>query len=327
MTQLIKNQLGLFAIMILGFAMLLPQVAEAKRFGGGGSFGKQHSVPSQPRQAPAQQQRQQQAAPAQQQQQAGGASRFMGPLAGLAAGGLLAWMFFGDGFEGIQFMDILLFGLLAFGLFMLFRAWRNSQQSAYSASQPATASRPSHHQPQAQNFEARKNMGVSSEASATQARQGPSLIGSALSVQAEHHVDAPEWFDGARFVEDAKQHFESVQQAWDRGDASELEAYCTPALFNQLQALMQEIVVGENHTEVDTLHAEIVDQSFEDDYFIVSIRFSGFIKESLDEPAHAFNEIWHIRRLSEGEGNWQIAGIQQANEQLNEQVNQTNGWV
>ena len=75
--------------MVLCLALTFSFEAHAKRFGGGKSFG---SAPShQTRQAtpPAQQ-----AAPAPGRQQpaaaASGASRWLGPLAGLAAGGLLA---------------------------------------------------------------------------------------------------------------------------------------------------------------------------------------------------------------------------------------------
>ena len=95
--------------------------AEAKRMGSGKSFG---SAPShQARQAPAQQS----AAPAaagRQPAAASGASKWLGPLAGLAAGGLLASMFMGDGFEGLQIMDMLIFGLIAFLLFRFLAARR-----------------------------------------------------------------------------------------------------------------------------------------------------------------------------------------------------------
>ena len=96
--------------------------AEARRMGGGKSFGSSpthQSQPAQRQQAP----RDQQAAPRQQQPGAAansGASRWLGPLAGIAAGGLLAAMLFGDGFEGIQLFDILLLGVIAFVLFKLF---------------------------------------------------------------------------------------------------------------------------------------------------------------------------------------------------------------
>lgn len=293
------------AAFVMTVSLATPQLAEAKRFGGGGSFGQQKSMPVQQRKAPPQQQ--QAAQPPRQAAGAAGAAtgsaKWLGPLAGLAAGGLLAWMIFGEGFEGFQFMDVLLFGLIALGLFMFLRARRRQQQTAYESPQPAP-------------IQQRENMGGYAQAGQGTAQpqtvqDSGSMIGSALGLNALHNVDAPSWFDEASFVNNAKQHFMSVQKAWDQGDAAEIESYCTPQLYEQLQVLMAGIVVGENHTEVDTLYTEIVDQSVEDDYFVVSVRFSGFIKESHDEPSHAFNEVWHIRRLQKGEGNWQIAGIQQ----------------
>ena len=50
-----------------------------------------------------------------------GMSKWMGPLAGLAAGGLLASLFMGGGFGGIKMFDILLLVGLAFGAFMIWR--------------------------------------------------------------------------------------------------------------------------------------------------------------------------------------------------------------
>jgi Uncharacterized protein conserved in bacteria len=112
---------------------LLAGTAEAKRFGGGKSFGKQSQSYTQqttPR-APA-------AAPAPTAPAPSG-NRWLGPLAGLAAGGLLASMFMGHGFEGIKGMDILFMLALAAGLFFLFRSLRRigngaqPQAAAYSA--------------------------------------------------------------------------------------------------------------------------------------------------------------------------------------------------
>jgi predicted lipid-binding transport protein (Tim44 family) len=310
-----KNGLLVFASLVLGAILIMPQPADAKRFGGGGSFGKQHSMPSQQRQQPTQQQRQHQQQQQAQRQQAvanSGTSRWLGPLAGLAAGGLLAWMFFGDGFDGLQFMDILLFGAIAFGLFMLFRALRARQSGQYAGAAGASSHASSQERGSAPNQY--REAPVANPVSQTQQydpNYSGSMIGSGLGINALHHVETPSWFNPDAFVEGAKQHFVSVQKAWDQGDASEIESYCTPELFAELQSMMTEIIPGENYTEVDTLHSELVDQSIDGDYFVVSIRFSGYIKESRDDDAHAFNEIWHIRRLQAGEGNWQIAGIQQ----------------
>ena len=84
-----QRVLSIFMALCIGLTLSLD--VHAKRFGGGKSFG---SAPShQTRQAP----QQTQAAPNQAGRQtpaaASGASRWLGPLAGLAAGGLLASMF------------------------------------------------------------------------------------------------------------------------------------------------------------------------------------------------------------------------------------------
>src|SRR5690606_35484023 len=108
--------LPFFAVFLM-VSLTVPD-AEARRMGGGKSFGAAPMHKSQPaqRQTP----QQQQATP-RNQQQPPAASRWLGPLAGIAAGGLLASMLFGDGFQGLQLFDILIFGLIAFVLFKLFR--------------------------------------------------------------------------------------------------------------------------------------------------------------------------------------------------------------
>ncbi|MEK7207374.1 MAG: Tim44 domain-containing protein, partial [Pseudomonadota bacterium] len=105
-------------VAFLAFGSVTPD-AFAKRFGGGKSFGQQRqstsqhvappASPSSPGTAPAT-----------------GGSRWMGPLAGLAAGGLLAALFMGHGFDGINFMDIV--ALLGIGavIFFIFRAMRRA---------------------------------------------------------------------------------------------------------------------------------------------------------------------------------------------------------
>ncbi|VAW48100.1 putative membrane protein, partial [hydrothermal vent metagenome] len=292
----------------------ISQAADAKRFGGGKSFGYSKSVPSKsfdkskkaPQAAP-------KAAPAAAGAGAKSRSGMMGVLGGLAAGGLLAAMFMGDGFEGIQIMDILLFALLAFVLFKLFRHFagrsraEGSPQPAYQANhepmeEPSAT-------PQKQNLASRET------AQEYQPQSGESIFGSNLgtSVSEEAVVvsEAPAWFDAESFAEGAKGHFVTLQKAWDNKDLSEVESYCSSELFEAIKQEMKDIQAGENHTVVDTLDAEIADMAIDGDYFIVSIRFTGFIKEGASEDAHAFNEIWHIRRLANDEGTWQVAGIQQ----------------
>ena len=79
-----RKFLSLFLLTLCVFGLVIND-AEARRFGGGSSFGMQRSASSFSRMAPS---------------AAGAASpnRWAGPLAGLAAGGLLASLFMGHGF-------------------------------------------------------------------------------------------------------------------------------------------------------------------------------------------------------------------------------------
>jgi predicted lipid-binding transport protein (Tim44 family) len=293
------------------------QVAEAKRFGGGSSFGYSKSVAPKsfntaPKAAP-------KAAPTTGSRSATPArAGMMGMMGGLLAGGLLASLFMGDGFEGIQLMDILLMALVAFGLMKLFSFYMRQKQgqtpSAYTSEYQQDNYRPTEtSDSSAYQREARP------ETPAYHPNADGSIFGSDLeggmgqgvSDDAHHLTEAPTWFNAEEFVEGAKGHFASLQKAWDDADLAEMESYCSPELFAALQQEMAGMQAGDNHTVIDTLNAELADMAIDGDYFIASIRFTGFIQEDATEGAHAFNEIWHIRRLANDEGTWQVAGIQQ----------------
>lgn len=313
-----SSWIALFAVFFGLFSVV--QVAEAKRFGGGSSFGYSKTTPTKsyntaPKAAPASKP----AAPAATGAAAGtaaksGASKWLGPLAGLAVGGLLAAMIFGDGFEGLQFMDILIFGLIAFLLFKLFVARKRSQQPQEAYSQQSYEAQQPQYEPAQETVQQRQTQ---PEQPAYDSNAGGSIFGSALGESVSEDAvkvdDVPEWFNAEQFVEGAKGHFVSLQKAWDAVDVSEIESYCTPELFAEIKQEMQGMQVGDNVTVVDTLDAEIADMAIDGDYFVVSIRFSGFIQESAEESAHAFREIWHIRRDTSDQGNWLVAGIQQLN--------------
>ncbi len=298
------------------------QVAEAKRFGGGKSFGYSKSVAPKsfktaPKAAP-------KAAPnaAAKPGATPAKAGMMGLMGGLLAGGLLAALFMGDGFDGIQFMDILLMALVAFGLFKLFTYMRRQKQAQTDATYGSNYAQHGTPQaepvPSAQTYQ-RETHDAAAETPAYNPNSSGSIFGADLeggmgqgaSQEAVHLSEAPAWFNAAEFVEGAKGHFASLQKAWDNADLTEVKAYCSPELFAVLEQEMVGVKAGDNQTVIDTLHAELADMAIDGEYFIASIRFTGFIQEDAAEGAHAFNEIWHIRRLAHDEGSWQVAGIQQ----------------
>ena len=56
------------------------------------------------------------------------------------------------------------------------------------------------------------------------------------------------------------------------------------------------------------LNANVVDVATENGEQIVSVRFSGLVREESERAAENFDEIWHLAKAGEG---WLIAGIQQ----------------
>jgi predicted lipid-binding transport protein (Tim44 family) len=261
---------------------LMTGTADAKRFGGGKSFGKQRESISQtaptraPVGAPA-------AAPA-----AGGMSKWLGPLAGLAAGGLLASMFMGHGFDGIKGMDILMMIALAVGVFFLFRMLRRT--AAPGVQQPATA-----------------YTAYSAPVAV------PAMGSSAYNAAPQAANTRPDWFDDAAFVREAKSHFIRLQAAYDAADLSDIREYTTPEIFAEISMQIQERGTEPQKTEVTLLNADVMDVVTEADYITVSVRFHGLIREIANAPAEPFNEIWHIQKpANDRSAPWHIAGIQQA---------------
>jgi predicted lipid-binding transport protein (Tim44 family) len=289
MKILLACVLALFAATLV----TLPD-AEARRFGGGLSLGKQFK--STPRAALRQSQ---QAASGRSQAASGaagrtsGASRWLGPLAGLAAGGLLASLFFGDGFEGLQIMDILLIGALVVGGMMLFKAMRRGS--------PAPAGAGAY---------------GGSAAGGKSSDQGlllPNLGAGAAVAPSEDIDEAPSWFDGPEFLEGAKTHFIRLQAAWDQADFGGIREYTTPELYAELQRERQRLGEGEQYTEVVTLEAEIEGVRRDGDQVVASILFSGLIREEKSATADSFREIWHVQHdWDSRDGDWRIAGVQQS---------------
>ena len=277
----------LFAALLL---VAIPYDAEAKRMGFGGNKGRQYSVPQRSVTPPATAPRQAQAAPAAGAPKSG-ASRWFGPLAGLVAGGLLASLLFGDAFEGIQFMDILMLAAIAFGIFMLLRILRKP-----APAQLRTAQGPA----------------FGSDAFTPAASAGAGAGAVMADAPAHGGFDAPAWFNEESFTKGARTHFIRLQAAWDKGDMKDIAEYTTPELFASLQAERLSSGQERHYTEVVYLDSELLGMQRDGNDAVASIRFFGGIREEENGPVEEFSEIWHvIHAWDNAQGDWYVAGIQQ----------------
>jgi predicted lipid-binding transport protein (Tim44 family) len=65
-------------------------------------------------------------------------------------------------------------------------------------------------------------------------------------------------------------------------------------------------------TEPMTLNVQLAGVRRDGDLVVVSLEFSGLIREAATGGGNPFQEIWHIQHAwNTAEGDWFIAGIQQ----------------
>ncbi|AKZ61588.1 membrane protein [Herbaspirillum hiltneri N3] len=301
--------------------------AEAKRLGGGGSFGKQSSnytrqVPSAPAQSPSNVAPAKPAAPAAAPQSVPPkpASPWKGilggALLGLGLGALLSHFGLG-GAMASMLSTILMVALLAFVAMFLFRMFtrKNGGNSGAAGNngftpQPAYASAPelAVHTPEIGSRI--EPVGLQAPASL----QGSNEFGSSAAAAANAPIipwGIPADFDVAGFVRNGKTYFIRLQAAWDKGDINDIREFTTPEMFGELRLQLQERGNAANNTDVVQIDGELLGiETLEHDY-LATIKFTGLIKEAPDASAEPFAEIWNLSKPVNGTGGWVLAGIQQ----------------
>ncbi|HRP96435.1 MAG TPA: Tim44-like domain-containing protein [Rhodocyclaceae bacterium] len=281
-----KNVLIGLLVAFFAFAGVMPD-AEARRLGGGGSFGMQRQMtpPQAPRQPAASQQnlnRQQTQPPA-----AAAAKRsWLGPIAGLAAGLGLAALFSHLGL-GEELASLLLIALLVVAAVMLFRMLARRAGAAQGANRMQYAGAPA-------------GAGYGPAPSATPA---PAAAPAGAAAQPD--------FDAEAFVRQAKIHFIRLQAANDEGNLDDLREFTSPEMFAELRMQIADRGASPQRTDVVELNAEVVEVSEEDGRYVVSVRFHGLIREQADAAPAAFDEVWHLTKDKQGGRGWVVAGIQQ----------------
>lgn len=288
-----KNFFLTLLVAVMAFGLGIPDV-EAKRLGGGSSFGmKRQATPqSAPRQPAATQQTPGAAAAAQPRRS------WMGPIAGLAAGLGLAALFshLGLGEEMASFMMILLLAGAAFLIFRMVMRRRaeaqGGQRLQYAGAPAGGASRP--------------DSGFTPRAADT----GRAPLASAPIAGGMQKAVA-EGFDSEGFARQAKLNFIRLQAANDAGNLDDIREFTTPEVFAEIQLQLSERGAATQRTDVVELNAEVVDVAEEGNRYIVSVRFNGLLREEEGAAPAPFDEIWHLTKPVSGAGGWLIAGIQQ----------------
>jgi len=261
-------------ILALGGALVVTD-AEARRMGGGRSIGTQRNVTAPPAKPV------QQAAPAQQGTQPAAApaatgSRWMPILGGLALGGMLGYLFGGNGLMGI---------LLIAGLAILaVMAWR-----AFARRREEHVTRPV----QYAGMREAVNLPMQSAAQSTAATATRTSV--------------PAGFDASGFLRAAKMNFLKLQAANDAGQLEDIREFTTDELYAELKKDLGE----KQQTDVAGLEADLLEFVTEGNRHWASVRFSGTVRDAPRAEPEAFTEVWNLVKPADGSTGWLLAGIQQ----------------
>ncbi len=266
---------------------LFAATAEARRFGGGGSIGKQRTMapqqtPSTPTAAPTPATG---ATPA----PAPAGNKWLGPLAGLAIGAGLGAMFSGGGMGGAMggILMAILAGVAVMFLISMFR--RKQQPMQYSG-----AGAP-YNEPQV----------------AQQPVYGGSAAPVAASAASSGASNIPADFPVETFLRSAKTSFIRLQAANDRKDLNDIREYTTPEMFAEISMQMRERDNTPQKTDVIAINGELLAVANEGDMAIASVRFTGQLSENNGAP-ESIDEVWHVQKnLRDEKSVWLLAGIQQ----------------
>lgn len=277
-------------------ALTAMESAEAKRLGGSKSFGGKfsHNQPVKKNSSNKDSVQRQQSAPtkqhnAERKQQLAQKGGFMGMLGALALGGLLGALFFGGAFEGINFMDILIFGLIIFLVFKLMaRKSQTATAGGYSTPDMEAAEDHHHHEPT-------KTYPANPDNEAT-------------SID-DLRATAPKKFAQAEFLDGAKNCFFRLQNAWNEGDLADIRQFTSDHVFGEIQD--QYHTHGkQSQTEIITLDAELLSANELGTKQEAIVLFRAELNE--DGEQRSIEEVWHfLKPQNNQQAQWILDGIQQ----------------
>ena len=326
MTSKTSRTTNSLMVALMMTAMVVSPLAEAKRMGGGKSYGMSRSSNS--NSAPAQRQSVAPAAAPATPQRSGGMG--MGTVAGAAlAAGAVGYMV-GNSNEAqaadpttqnpendptqtqaqpaeqkSSFAWLWLIALAA-GAFFLYR--RFSAKKSTPTTNAPFGGMPSG--PQGGPF-AGQNTANNGGSGTNIFGQAVGGTGAAMPAHAAPYQGGDALPDGtgkAAFLRQARASFLHLQSMNASSHVEELRRYFTPEMYQQVRA---EVMNNQDTAEFPQLNAQVVDSATESHQYVASVLYSGMVSESLNAPAVPFNETWHFVKAIQG-GEWLVAGIQQS---------------
>ena len=314
----------LMVVFTLGLGTVAINAEAAKRMGSGKSMGTQRQAT--PDKAPT--------TPAATAPAAGAAGAaaapsrsWMGPVAGLAAGlglaALASHLGLGDELASMVMMGLLAAAVMvAFGFFMRKRAAAQQanasnsgglQYAAAGTSSASTAHNATRPEQERSAYKVAMPQGGQSTGSSTGSSIGSS-IGSSVGAPTTATANAsriPADFDTASFERNAKVNFIRLQASNDSANLDDIRQFTTPEMFAELKVDISERSLATQKSDVVSIKAEVIEVDEDAVRYWVGVRFTGVIRDEIDNQEEAFDEVWHMTKSRQGNSGWLLSGIQQ----------------
>lgn len=329
--------------LIIGSLLIAP-VAEAKRVGGGKSYGVSRNTTSSQNSAS-----QNSTSPSSANQSstspqnAGQAQRSgpgMGGLVAAGAAGAAAGYMLGHSNDAqaqnsataatptqsaadnnFSWLWIALLAIAAFFLFRRFAAKRaNASHNPFApnnsgqgqSTKPSFASQARTQRPTAPDQNQRANTTLTNPASSSHASSNNTnvfgqQVGTSAGAYNHSGQQLPDGTEPAAFLRQARAKFLHLQSMNSASNIEEVRRYFTPDMYS---AIREEILSNDELAEFPQLIAHVINSGSENEQYVASVQFSGTVSESLNAQAVPFSEIWHFVKSTDS-GEWLVAGIQQ----------------
>lgn len=227
------------------------------------------------------------------------ANKWLGPLAGLAAGaGLMALMSnmgIGAG-VGDMLSNLLMYGALAMLALFVYRRFFAKKPSELNANNTPYSNQAASNQAASNNaYTAPNNTAYASNTAAVDSGYA-----------SNNHPAVP---DITAFVNNAKSQYLALQVAWDAGDLSKLRTMTTDNLFMELAQQVANRKGAPNHTEIMNLHCELLDVRDEQNDTVATLRFTGTARED-NQPTSSLEDIWMLTKPASSSHGWLLAGVE-----------------
>jgi predicted lipid-binding transport protein (Tim44 family) len=315
-----KQLLALSAVLVFVSGILLASAmdADARRFGGGRSFGSKPafqqstSKPSQPAQNIQNRNTQQ-----------GGTTAGVAPrpglgglMGGLLMGGLIGSMFLGGGFQGFNFLDFVILGVVGFLLYRFFAARSAQQRGPREEDDEEHDDRDKPVGPKEASEAYRRAAETWGMLRSKPGQGNPEAPASSPDSGQDQPLapasDIPPDFDTEDFLKGAKLVFARLQESWGARDVEDLEQLTSPAVFAEIK---RQVEADPNPTTIQILliDAQLQEVKQEDGVLTASVYYDVLMSDEEDQRhPRQVKEIWHFSKDdADPKSTWLLDGIQQ----------------